>query len=154
MGSDYRYGIEVYRLTRTVWWGNDNDDDDLNPINVTEIGQNNLYGSGEENILQQNLTISDTETWNDLLDKMNTANNESDEFTETDIDFEEFVVIAVFDKIYGNGGHSIDIIKITENENKVIVKIENIMGGDATSIMTQPFHIVKIPKTDKLIIFE
>lgn len=132
---------------------NDNDDD-LNPINFTEIGQNNLYGSGEENILQQNLTISDTETWNDLLDKMNTANNESDEFTETDIDFEEFVVIAVFDKIYGNGGHSIDIIKITENENKVIVKIENIMGGDATSIMTQPFHIVKIPKTDKLIIFE
>ena len=132
---------------------NDNDDD-LNPINFTEIGQNNLYGSGEENILQQNLTISDSETWNDLLDKMNTTNNESDEFTETDIDFEEFVVIAVFDKIYGNGGHSIDIIKITENENKVIVKIENIMGGDATSIMTQPFHIVKIPKTDKLIIFE
>ena len=63
-------------------------------------------------------------------------------------------IIAVFDKIYGNGGHSIDIIKITENENKVIVTIENILGGDATSIMTQPFHIVKIPKTDKLIIFE
>ena len=129
-------------------------DDDLNPINFTEIGQDNLYGNGEENILQQNLTISDTETWNDLLDKMNTVNNESDEFTETDIDFEEFVIIAVFDKIYGHGGYSIDIMRIFENTNTITVKVDHISKGDATLIMTQPFHIVKIPRTDKLIVFE
>jgi hypothetical protein len=129
-------------------------DDELNLVEFTQIGQNNLYGNGEENITKQNLVISESNSWNELIGKMNTVNYVSDEFTETDIDFANFIVIAVFDKIYGNGGHSIDIIKITENENKVIVTIENILGGDATSIMTQPFHIVKIPKTDKLIIFE
>lgn len=129
-------------------------DDELNLVEFTQIGQNNLYGNGEENITKQNLVISESNSWNELIGKMNTVNYVSDEFTETDIDFANFIVIAVFDKVYGNGGHSIDIIKITENENRVIVTIRNILRGDATSIMTQPFHIVKIPKTDKLIIFE
>lgn len=129
-------------------------DDELNPINFNAIGQKNLYGSGRENIIQQNFTISDSNTWNELMTKMNSVNNNSEGFTETNIDFANFMVIAVFDKVYGNGGHSIDIIKITENENKVIVTIDNVLKGDATSVMTQPYHIVKIRKTDKLIIFE
>jgi hypothetical protein len=129
-------------------------DEDLNPINFTAIGQNNLFGSGRENIIQQNLIISDSNTWNELMTKINSVNNNSEGFTETNIDFANFMVIAVFDKVYGNGGHSIDIIKITENENKVIVTIDNVLKGDATSVMTQPYQIVKIRKTDKLIIFE
>lgn len=129
-------------------------DDELNLVEFTQIGQNNLYGNGEENIINQNLVILESNSWNELIDKLNTVNYVSEEFPETDIDFDNFIVIAVFDKIYGNGGHSIDIIKITENENKIIVTIENILEGNYTSVMTQPFHIVKIPKTDKLIIFD
>lgn len=131
-----------------------NDGSELNLVEFTQIGQNNLYGNGEENITKQNLVILESNSWNELIDILNTVNYVSEEFTETNIDFDNFIVIAVFDKIYGNGGHSIDIIKITENENKVIVTIENILEGNDTSIMTQPFHIVKIPKTDKLLIFE
>ncbi len=129
-------------------------DEDLNPINFTPIGQKNLYGSGRENIVQQNLIISNSKTWNELMTKMNSVNNNSEGFTETNIDFANFMVIAVFDKVYGNGGHSIDITKITETENKIIVTIDNVLKGDATLVMTQPYHIVKIKKTDKLIIFE
>ena len=128
-------------------------DDNLSPINFTAIGQKDLYGSGRENIIQQNLIISDSNSWNELLTKVNSVNNNSDGFTETNIDFVNFMVIAVFDKVYGNGGHSIDIIKITENENKVIVTIDNVLKGNATAVMTQPYHIVKIRKTDKLITF-
>lgn len=129
-------------------------DEDLNPINFTAIGQNNLFGNGRENIVQQNFTISDSKSWNELMAKMNAVNNNSEGFTETNIDFANFMVIAVFDKIYGNGGHSIDIIKITENENKIIITIDNVLKGDATAVMTQPYQIVKIRKTNKLILFE
>jgi hypothetical protein len=129
-------------------------DGDSNPINFTAIGQNNLFGNGRENIVQQNFTISDSKSWNELMTKMNSVNNNSEGFTETNIDFANYMVIAVFDKVYGNGGHSIDIIKITENENKIIVKIDNVLKGDATAVMTQPYHIVKIRKTNKLILFE
>ena len=132
----------------------DKTDNDYNQIEFTTIGQDNLYGNGQENIDKENLTISDTDSWNELITKMNTVNNVSDGFAETDIDFLNFMVIAVFDEVYGNGGHSIDIVRIEENENKIIVTIDNILKGNLTSVMTQPFHIVKIKKTDKLIIFE
>ena len=120
----------------------------------TTIGQENLYGNGSEKIGQENLIISDTGSWNELITKMNTVNNVSDGFTEIDIDFMNFMIIAIFDKVYGNGGHSIDINKIEETESKVIVTTDNILKGDITCIMTQPFHIVRIEKTDKLIFFE
>jgi len=129
-------------------------DEDINPLDFKAIGQNNLFGNGREDIVQQNLIISDSNTWNELMTKMNSVNNNSEGFTETNIDFANFMVIAVFDKVYGNGGHSIDITKITEIENKIIVTIDNVLKGDETLVMTQPYHIVKIRKTDKSILFE
>jgi hypothetical protein len=129
-------------------------DEDLNPLDFKAIGKNNLFGNGREDIVQQNLIISDSNTWNELMTKVNSVNNNSEGFTETNIDFANFMVIAVFDKVYGNGGHSIDITKITETENKIIVTIDNVLKGDATLVMTQPYHIVKIKKTEKSILFE
>lgn len=129
-------------------------ENEINEINFTSIGQSNLYGNGRETISKQNFTISNSSSWNELLTKMNSVNNNSDGFTETNIDFENFMVIAVFDKIYGNGGHSIDIIKITEYERKIVVTIDNVQKGGLTSVMTQPYHIVKISRTNKPIFFK
>jgi len=123
-------------------------------IEFTTIGQDNLYGNGQENIDKDNLTIYDTESWNSLLTKIDTKNNVSDGFLETSIDFTNFMVIAIFDEVYGNGGHSIDIVKIEENASNIVVTIDNILKGDITTVMTQPFHLVKIKKTDKQITFE
>lgn len=130
------------------------DDELYYSVNFTLIAQGNLYGVGQEDINKQNFTISDSSSWNELMDKMNTVNNVSDGFLETNIDFVNFIIIAVFDDIKPNGGNSIDVIKIVENENENFVTIDNILKGNATTVMTQPFHIVKIPKTNKLVIFE
>lgn len=131
-----------------------NDDNINKNVNFSLIAKSELYGSGSENIEKSNIIIENKTSWNDLIDKMNTVNNVSDDFNETNIDFSQYVIIAVFDKIYGNGGHSIDVISIVENQNNVTVKIENLFTGDASSVITQPFHIVKIHKTEKQIIFE
>ncbi len=131
-----------------------NDEDDLNPVEFIFIGQGNLYGNGEENVEKQNLVISDINSWSELINKMNAVNNVSDSFTETNIDFYESMIIAIFDEVKGNGGHSIDITKIVDNNNKIIVTIENILQGDLTTVMTQPYHIVKISKKNKSVIFE
>jgi len=85
---------------------------------------------------------------------MNSVNNVSDNFQEINIDFSQYQIIAVFDKIYSNGGHSIDIINVKENGKSITVVVNNLLTGDATSVIAQPFHIVKIPKTEKQIIFE
>lgn len=129
--------------------------DNLNKnVNFSLIGQGQLHGNGAENIEKSNLVIDNTTSWNELIDKMNAANNVSDDFAETDIDFSQYLIIAVFDNIYSNGGHSIDIISIVENEINITVKVDKLMAGDDTQIITQPFNIVKISQTEKPIIFE
>ena len=128
--------------------------DDSETIIVDTIGKNNLYGGGEEGISKSNLVINDSENWNNLITKMNSRSNVSNSFTETDIDFTKYQIIAVFDEVKYSGGYSIDIIDITENNGTVVIKIENLKKGDATSVITQPFHIIKIKKTNKEIVFE
>lgn len=116
------------------------------------IAQGNLNGS--ENIEKSNLIIQDNTSWEGLINKMNSVNNVSNKFIETNIDFSSYTLIAVFDEVYGNGGHSIDVISVKENDFNVIVKLDRLLKGDLTSVITQPFQIIKIPKTTKQIIFE
>ena len=118
------------------------------------IGKGELYGNGKEGIIKQNLVVKTKEEWNNLMNAMNSVNNESRNFTETDIDFSNYQVIALFDEIRSSGGWSIDITDITEYQDEIIVTVENLQKGGMACVMTQPYHIVKIPKSDKKIIFD
>lgn len=117
------------------------------------IGKGELYGNGAENIPRQNIVLYNQSDWNNLIQKMNTVNPVSREFSETNIDFNNFQVIAVFDEIKRSGGHSIDITEITENEDTIVVRVQNLNTGGGISVMTQPYHIVKIPKSKKAVVF-
>ncbi len=108
--------------------------------------------NGSEGINQQNMVIQKNNDWDNLLAQLDSYTVST--FTETKIDFDNYQIIAVFDEVYGNGGHSIDIIKITENEADIVVKIKNLQTGGINSVITQPFHIVKIPIIDKPILFK
>lgn len=144
----------VLLLTLIIVGCSSDDNQNYKNVNFSLIGQSQLYGNGVENIEKSNFVIEDTTSWNDLINKMNSVNIVSANFKEINIDFSQYQVIAVFDKIYGNSGHSIDILKIIENETGIIIVVNNLMTGDDTQVMTQPFHIVKIPKTERQINFE
>ena len=121
---------------------------------IVLIGKGNLYGSGSEGIEKQNLIVTSPEEWKDLLNKMNAVNKVSDSFSETDIDFSEYTVIAVFDEIKNSGGHSLNLV-IQETKDKILVEVlRKGPNGIATSVMTQPYYIVKIPKPSLPIVFE
>jgi hypothetical protein len=113
-----------------------------------------LYGAGSEGIAKQNLAIQTQEEWNNLITAMNSVNNVSNNFTETDIDFSKYQVLAIFDEVKGSGGWSIDITGVTEYQDEIIVTVENLQKGGTATVMTQPYYIVKIPKSDKKIIFD
>ena len=127
----------------------------FNPIVIPTItiAKNNLYGNGGENIGQENFVISDVASWNELKQKMNTSNNVTQYFSETSIDFSRYQILAVFDVILTNGGHSIDIIDVLEYDTEIRVNLNNLQRGGLTNVITQPFHIVKIPKQEKPIAF-
>ena len=85
---------------------------------------------------------------------MNSVNNVSENFSEIDIDFSEYKVIAVFDDIKPNGGYSLDVNIVSNSENIIVNTILSQPEGNATTVITQPFIIVKISNSELPIIFE
>ena len=131
-----------------------NNNSEIIKIEATLIAKDNLYGNGAEGINKQNLVITNKSIWNNLIAQMNAVNNVSNSFSETEIDFSKYVVIAVFDEIKSNGGYSL-ALTITDNSENIMVNVTTIAPqGFATTVITQPFHIVKILKSDLPIIFE
>lgn len=144
-------------LLCTLSCTNNDDNNDFEPQTITPvlIGKDNLYGNGEEGILQKSIVISDQIAWTQMMNSMNRTNNVTKNFTTTAIDFNEYQVIAVFDNIKTTGGFSIDITNVEENQNNIVVTIKHFSDGViAATVLTQPFNIVKISKSSKPIVFQ
>ena len=132
----------------------DEDNSSVATIESTLIAKSNLFGNGQEGIAQQNMVIRDQSTWESLIAQMNSVSNVTDNFTETDIDFSQYTIIAVFDEIKPNGGHVLDL-NVVSNSGSIVVQITDlVLVGDDTGLITQPFHIVKIPVSGLPIVFE
>ncbi len=116
------------------------------------IAEGNLSGNGSEGITQQNLIISSETAWNDLITQMNSTYD----FTNIDINFSEYRVIAAFDEIRPSGGYFLELDITFNSENIVVNVIKNVPPNDVytPAVITQPFHIVKISNTDLPVIFE
>ena len=122
--------------------------DAVKSVAPIQIAKGNLSGSG--NVEKQNTVITTKADWAVLLAKMSTPNPMP---SLGEIDFEQYQVIAVIDVVRTTGGWSIDITDITEHADKIVVTYSNLNTGDATAVVTQPYHIVRIPKSDKVVEF-
>ncbi|RTL13763.1 MAG: protease complex subunit PrcB family protein [Flavobacteriaceae bacterium] len=145
---------------------NDNDDQPETPtpfmpvtITPTLISKHN-YGVSSAGISEQQTIYNESTSWNSFLNQIESyylpLNYDylAQHFSETTIDFTNYTVIAVFDQVYSNGGHSIDITNITEYENNIVVSVQNLLPGNVSQVASQPYHIVKIPKAKKPIVFQ
>lgn len=121
------------------------------PVSFTLIGKENFYGGTY--VTPQNSVIKTTAEWNSFLTQVDANTNVSGGFTETNIDFNQFMVIAVVDQVRNNGGHSIDIMTAIENSQNITIDVEKLLNGNAATVITQPYHIVKIQKSTKPVIF-
>jgi hypothetical protein len=132
-----------------------NDDEPFTPVNIEfeVIGSGNL--TSMEEIPPGNNVINNQNDWNILINNMNSINSDTTaSFTTTTINFQTHIIIAVFDEIRGNPGWLIEIDSIIENENNIVVDVINLNPGSIQSSIRQPYQIVRIPITNKPIIFE
>ena len=124
------------------------------PINldIKEINQGVLTGNGEEPVgFETGYVVQTEKEWEILREKMNAVNFAQGKVS---IDFEQSTVLAYFDKIRPNGGYSIELTQVIESDGMIKAMYRSTAPtGMATDIMTQPFHIVKIPKTRKTVKF-
>ncbi|NRA12285.1 MAG: protease complex subunit PrcB family protein [Crocinitomicaceae bacterium] len=116
-----------------------------------EIANNSLHGNGAEKIEEGVVVINSEKDWNALRTKMNSVNQS---MAEKSIDFKKNTVLVYFDGIKGSGGHTVEVKKINELSEKLyVVMAKKKPKGDAIEIMTQPYCVVLIDKTDKTISF-
>lgn len=122
----------------------------LTPITPVLIGKSSFSFSSAP---LQNTIINNQTQWNSLLTTMNSVNNVSDNFTEQNIDFNNFDVVAVFSNTILNSSSTVDITNIEENQTNRLVTVQNLTDGISGDV-AQPFHIVKIPKSTKPVLFQ
>ncbi|KQT17586.1 hypothetical protein ASG31_09300 [Chryseobacterium sp. Leaf404] len=121
------------------------------PVSFSLIGKGNFYGGTY--VTPQKSVINNTTDWNNFLTQVNAQTNVSDSFTETNINFSQFMLIVVVDQVQNSGGHSIDIMTAIENSQNITIDVEKLLNGNAATVITQPYHIVKIQKSTKPVIF-
>lgn len=131
-----------------------NDDDNqtaqLTPVTFTEIGTG--FTDLNDNI-EQNLLITTETDWNTLLNYF--PNYIVDGYiNETNIDFNDYSIIAIISENQPSSGFSVNITSIEENDNLIIVYSEIQNSGSGYTGFFQPFQIVKIPVTNKPVEFE
>lgn len=107
-------------------------------IEFTLISDGNLFGDGAEGISKQNLIIQDQDSWVTLINKMDIVNNVSDSFTETAIDFSEFMIIAVFEEVKSNGAYYVDLEILTDSESVFVNRIDESPNGNLALIIASP----------------
>lgn len=123
-------------------------------IQVHIIGQDNLYGSSSEGFTEENHVINDSVAWNALKAQMNQANDVTYTFAEQNIDFSQWTVLASFDSVRPYGGYSINYSSVVEDDAQITATIfQEHPQGAATTVITQPYIVVKIPKTIKPVVF-
>jgi hypothetical protein len=137
-------------LFLTLSCANNNNEIDFEPQTITPV----LIGKGihSGSAVQSNSVITNQKDWLQLMNSLTTENTSN--FTETNIDFNNFQLLISVDSIRPDTGYSINISNVIENSTNITATITSINGGNGYTVLSQPFHIVKIPKSTKPVVFQ
>ncbi len=96
--------------------------------------------------------IKNEEAWNNLWNIVETGIPARQ---APHVDFNKCVVLAAFLGTRSSGGYGITLQDAVEYANRIeiIVQAHGPQSGITTMALTQPYHIVKVPKSDKKIDF-
>jgi len=131
---------------------NDDENNTFQSVEITPIliSKGGIF-NGNYNSTQHNEIFNNYTEWNNFVTNIWGLANIPNEAT---VNFNEYQVIVALDEPRPNGGHSIDITSIIENATNIVITVEKLNNGDDTQIPTRPYHFVKIPTSNKPIVFE
>ena len=112
-------------------------------------------GSNCSHYERKNHIITDENKWKSLLSEA--YKTYSSIPTLTQVDFNKEMVIAVFQGRNSSGGFGIKVTKIVEKDQSIEVFIEETKpksGQIVTMVLTQPYHIIKLKKSNNQVIFK
>ena len=111
------------------------------------IEAGNLFGSGEEGISEGGHVFNNWDEAKAFTVKMNSFNQG---FKGFGVDMNENTVVTYFDQVRPTLGHAVKFVSMKEHSNKIVVEYQLMSPtGDAAEVITQPYIMVYLPKTDK-----
>jgi hypothetical protein len=132
-------------------------------MSITTIIQQNAFNVIHIEIFSnQKLIIQNENAWNTFKTTMNEesgvvgANFTDIYFSETEIDFSQFQVVAIFDIIrnrIGTNNSGVYVANVVEFENSITVNYNIVYNPSPLNTSWQGYHIIKMPKSDKEIVF-
>jgi len=117
-------------------------------IDFERIGSGMLYGAGEECILAGKYLVNSVDELSEILTKMNSINSGDYLSITTDSSyFKAHSILFLFDEVRGSGGYTFEVVKLTLHNDLLQISIFTAKPEEmATSVMTQPFQVIEIPK--------
>ncbi len=112
-------------------------------------------GGGSEMDISDFRVIRDEETFREVWGMINPSLGSDSGMPE--IDFDEHLILSARMGQQPSSGYEIEILDVIENEETIRVPIQSTRPGRTCvtlTVITSPHHIVKIPRTDREIIFE
>ncbi|WP_281231422.1 protease complex subunit PrcB family protein [Flavobacterium gelatinilyticum] len=129
--------------------------DESEPLNVEFSSV--FYGdhfSGDYTNQKANLVVKNQKQLDILMEKYKLEPKSWENSMPLNIDFKKYQIIAVIDQVRNYSGYSIDITKITQTNNRIFVQVKQLKPGGLGTVITQPYHIVQMPKSNKKVVFE
>ena len=122
------------------------------PIQQTKIAEGTL--SSAETVPSQHLLISSEEDWKALIAALQQHNPDVLHwFSETEVDFDQFQVLALIDEVRPHSGYYLSISEVLETETQIEVKLQQGHTDEGFTVLSQPFYIARIARTDKPVKF-
>lgn len=123
--------------------------------NAEKLAGGSLYGNGNEGFDKGHQLIKNRVDLKAFIKKMNQSNDVIKPKSIDLIDFDDSMLLAIFDKVRTTGGYSLVFDEVKQEKGRYIVKTNMEKPGEmASSVMTQPYLILKLPKTDKEVTVE
>lgn len=122
-------------------------------VNYETLKTGAMYGGGEEGLEAGFIAVRSREDWENLVKQMNKINEHVDISIADDIDFEQDMIIALIDQVRGSGGYTFSAESITREGDQLSIRLlSKAPDGSSTSVMTQPYELIKTRKTDLTIV--
>jgi hypothetical protein len=128
------------------------DVDEFKSVDASVVGRGNFHVYMQESIFKSCSIITDNSGWQELVRKLNLFKDTNSDFVKTNIDFSQYDVIAVFDRIRTGVYYAVKI-DLIEGRNMLFIKVshEKNMNQQPIGDNIQSYLIVKVLKINKSI---
>lgn len=94
------------------------------------------------------IVVTDAKNWSELWKQLHKSKIPMPEVPA--VDFTKNMVIAVFMGQKPTSGYAVQIVEVAQNDGEIVVKVRKTTppkGSIVLQVLTQPFHIVVVPKS-------